>query len=507
MSARRASGILLHPTSLPGPHGSGDLGASAYHFVDWLAAGRQSLWQVLPLSGIGPGNSPYMSPSVFAGNEMLIALAPLKESTWLSDEEILPESDLDEARVDFSAVKIFRETRLRLAAKRFFAKSREAEDFVAFCDKSRDWLDDYALFKALDKKYTGNIWQDWPDSIAAREKSAIDSARLDLSDEIDFWKFCQWRFFTQWALLKRYANEHGVRIIGDLPIFVDSHSADVWAHRALFDLNADGRPRVVSGVPPDYFSATGQRWGTPLYAWSAHKESRYSWWIARLLAVLRLCDLVRIDHFRGFESYWEIPADAPNAIGGRWLSGPGAGFFDAFEPELKKARGENAPFRIIAEDLGEITDATRALRKSIGLPGMRILQFAFDGHADNPYLPHNFDETRTVVYTGTHDNDTTVGWWESLDAHCRDYVLRYLCSDGKEIHWDMIRAAMASVAEFAVIPMQDVLGLGAEHRMNRPGGETGCWEWRFTWSKVTPRHAGRLAEFADIYGRQAFFGR
>lgn len=514
MSVRRASGVLLHPTSLPGPHGSGDLGASACRFVDWLVAGRQSLWQVLPLSGVGPGNSPYMSPSVFAGNELLIALAPLKDSGWLRDEDLRHDAAFDDARVDFPVVRAFRETRLRLAATRFFSyasyasdasDARGSGDFAAFCLDARDWLDDYALFKALDKEYGGKLWPDWPAPIRTRDPDALESARRALAGEIDFWKFCQWLFFAQWASVKRYANERGVRLIGDLPIFVDSHSADVWAHPALFDLDANGSPRVVSGVPPDYFSATGQRWGTPLYAWPAHRETRYAWWVARLLSALRVCDFVRIDHFRGFESYWEIPADAPNAVDGRWLPGPGADFFDAFKAALKETEDEKAPFRIIAEDLGEIGDATRALRKSIGLPGMRILQFAFDGRADNPYLPHNFDETRTVVYTGTHDNDTTVGWWESLDARARDHVLRYLDSDGKEIHWDMIRAAMASVAEFAVVPMQDVLGLGAEHRMNRPGGETGCWEWRFTWRSVTPRHAERLAELAALYGRQASF--
>jgi 4-alpha-glucanotransferase len=504
MSARRSCGVLLHPTSLPGPHGSGDLGASAFHFVDWLVSGGQSLWQVLPLSGVGPGHSPYMSPSVFAGNERLIALSPLEDSGWLKDEDLRPDAsfnDFGSGRVDFAATREFRETRLRLAARRFFAAGHGNEDFAAFCADSRRWLDDYALFKALCEEYPGCVWQDWPAPIKARESAALASVRRELADEIDFWKFCQWLFFSQWAALKRFANARGVRIVGDLPIFVDSHSADVWANPALFDLDADLRPRVVSGVPPDYFSATGQRWGTPLYVWPTHRESRYAWWIARLLSALSQCDFVRIDHFRGFESYWEIPAAAPNAVDGRWLSGPGTDFFDAFGGALKKAGGEKASFCIIAEDLGKITDATRALRKSIGVPGMRILQFAFDGNPDNPYLPHNFDETRTVVYTGTHDNDTTIGWWESLDASLKDYVCRYLHSDGNEIHWDMIRAASASVAEFSIVPMQDVLGLGTEHRMNRPGENAGCWEWRFAWGAVAPHHAKRLAEFAALYGR------
>lgn len=499
---KRFSGILLHLTSLPGPHGSGDLGASAYHFVDWLVAGCQSLWQVLPLNGTGPGNSPYMSPSVFAGNELLVALSPLRDSGWLASEALLPDVLFDSGRVNFDAVREFRMTRLRLAAERFFMEgdTRSRELFDAFLVQSRDWIDDYALFKALDREHGGKIWQDWPAPLAAREPGALEQARHALSGETDFWKFCQWCFFTQWSSLKRYANERGVRVIGDIPMFVDAHSADVWANRELFDLDTKGYPRAVSGVPPDYFSPAGQRWGTPLYDWPVHRKSGYSWWIARLLRMLSLCDIVRIDHFRGFDSYWEIPAGASDAVNGRWLPGPGAGFFDVFQEALKRTERKN-PFNIIAEDLGIITGEVRALRKNAGFPGMRILQFAFDGQPDNPYLPHNFDETRTVVYPGTHDNDTTLGWWANLAGHEREYVCRYFGSDGKDIHWDMIRATMASVAEFAIVPMQDVLGLGSEHRMNQPGEMRGCWEWRFDWDKVTPQHAGRLADFARLYGR------
>ena len=507
----RRSGVLLHPTSLPGPHGSGDLGAAAYHFVDWLQAARQSLWQVLPLNGIGPGNSPYMSPSAFAGNELLIDLMQLREAGWLTDDEIVPDPALLHARVDYPEVQGFRMARLRCAARQFFKHPHDAKHdaFAAFCAREQDWLDDYALFMALSAVDAhGAPWQNWPTSLALRKPKALRTAAEKQAGETNFWKFCQWQFFTQWAALKGYANARGVSIIGDVPIFVAAHSADVWAHRPLFDLDAGGHPRVVAGVPPDYFSATGQLWGNPLYLWPAHAAENYRWWAARMRQTLSTCDIVRIDHFRGFDSYWEIAGDAETAVDGCWRSGPGAALFVALDEILGVAPGQ---LPVIAEDLGDITPAVTAMRLAVGLPGMRILQFAFDGQPNNHYLPHNF-EVNTVVYTGTHDNDTTCGWWAALAVHERDYVRRYLGmadneieieTELQEIHWNLIRAASTSVAAQFIVPMQDVLGLDSSQRMNRPGDGEGAWGWRFIWDQVSPCHAEQLAELTQLYGRCA----
>lgn len=501
MAFPRSSGVLLHPTSLPGPFGSGDLGAAAYHFVDWLGVGRQSLWQVLPLNGLGPGNSPYMSPSAFAGNELLIDLVQLQKAGLLTDADLVPEDDLHDARVNYPAVYRFRMARLRRAADSFFAapESSGQDAFAAFCANETAWLDDYALFMALsnDGENHAPTWQDWPAPLVHRIAETLKAAAEHYAGEIRFWKFCQWQFFNQWATLKRYANDRGVKIIGDVPIFVAPHSADVWAHQQLFDLDADGHPRVVAGVPPDYFSATGQRWGNPLYRWAAHEAEDYAWWAARMRQTLSTCDIVRIDHFRGFEACWEIPAEAETAIDGQWRAGPGAAFFQAVDRRLGVAQGE---LPVIAEDLGIITAEVTALRVGAGLPGMRILQFAFDGHADNAYLPHNY-EANTVVYTGTHDNDTSCGWWEAMAQHERDYIGRYLGTTGVEIEWDLMRAASASVAALCIFPLQDVLGLDSSQRMNRPGEGEGAWEWRFAWKQVRSEHADRLAELTRLYGR------
>ena len=509
MPFARHSGILLHPTSLPGPRGSGDLGPAAFHFVDWLASAEQTLWQVLPLGGIGPGNSPYMSPSAFAGNELLIDLAQLHESGWLSEAEIHPPQSFKDSRVNFPEVKSFRMERLRLAANRFFSDTRpDAQgSYSAFCFREKNWLDDYALFMALDGRYGGNgkVWQDWPTSIAQRKTKALAEALESLSAECDFWRFCQWCFFGQWARLKAYANRKGIEIVGDMPIFVSPHSADVWANQSLFDLDHNGHPRVIAGVPPDYFSATGQRWGNPLYKWPEHAKENYRWWIERMRSILTLCDIVRIDHFRGFESYWEIPAHAETAVTGHWRAGPGDALFSALRKAFadsshRDGRGHAGSLKIIAEDLGIITPQVRALRTKLGFPGMRILQFAFDGHSDNLYLPHNF-ETNTVVYTGTHDNDTTLGWWNGLVPHEQDYVRRYLGISGESIHWALIRVASASVASISIIPMQDVLGLDSHHRMNQPGIGSGYWEWRFSWSQVSSWHGELLADLTRLHGR------
>jgi len=497
MQFPRASGVLLHPTSLPGPHGSGDLGPSAYHFVDWLVAGGQSLWQMLPLGGIGLGNSSYMSSSAFAGNPLLIDLADLHRQGWLDAEALVPATGLSDQTVNFEPMIAFRMRVLTLAAAGFEARARAADrqDFAAFCQQQAAWLDDYALFMALQVQHPNLPWNQWPQPLAQRESSALAQASLALAGACQFWRFCQWVFFRQWRAFKAYANGRGVRIIGDIPIFIAHQSAEVWARPDLFELDAAGHRTVVAGVPPDGFSATGQRWGNPLYRWSAHSADNYRWWIARVAGTCALVDLVRLDHFRGFESYWEIPASAPTAEQGRWVPAPG----DALLRAVAEALGT---LPIIAEDLGVITPEVDALRQRHGLPGMRVLQFAFgdDQDASSRYLPHHHTAD-SVVYTGTHDNDTTEGWWHTLSDATRQHVRDYLDCDGQGMAWALIRAACASVADMAIYPMQDVLALDGAHRMNQPGVGEGNWVWRFQWVQVGPEPAQRLYHLARLYDR------
>ena len=491
----RASGVLLHLTSLPGPHGSGDLGPEAYHFIDWLVTAGQKLWQILPLAGIGPGNSPYMSNSAFAGNVLLVDLAELARQGWLDTADLQPVAGLVADEVDYAHVYPFRMERLAKAAARFSAAATpsQREDYSAFLVEQKSWIDDYALFMSLCEACGWKDWCEWDPALARRDPRAMSLAAATHASRIAFWNFCQWRFFRQWAALKAYANGKGVEIIGDTPIFIAYLSAEVWANQHLFELDAQGRPTAVAGVPPDFFSATGQRWGNPLYRWAEHAKDGYAWWVDRIRRTFELVDIVRIDHFRGFAGYWEIPASEPTAVKGRWLPGPGEALFKA----IAKALG---PMPIIAEDLGVITPDVEALRKKFGLPGMRILQFAFAGDASDRFLPHNH-ENDTVVYTGTHDNDTTAGWWASATDHERHMARGYLATDGHDMPWTMIRAAVSSVADTAVLPMQDVLALPTESRMNYPGQESGWWGWRFQWSQVQPWHASRLAELGRLYGR------
>lgn len=497
MKLTRRSGILLHPTSLPGPYGSGDLGQSAYDFIDWLKTGRQTLWQMLPLVDIGTGNSPYMSPSAFGGNVLLIDLEQLVEAGYLTRPELSIDIQFDEHRVNYPTVALFRMARLRIAANRFFAdtKSHAYSAFDAFCTSEAEWLDDYALFRTLDALHVGSSegWQNWSEKLAKRDPTALRETAQAYATDINFWKFCQWCFFEQWTKLKNHANENGIEMIGDVPIFVSLNSSDVWSRPELFELDIHGRPLRVAGVPPDKFSDTGQRWGNPLYNWDTLATENYSWWIKRMAHMMKLYDVIRVDHFRGFEAYWEIPADAPTAINGLWRKGPGLRFFEA----LKQSLGA---LNFIAEDLGVITSNVIELRKAFHLPGMRILQFAFDHNPDNLYLPHNY-EPDSVVYTGTHDNNTTQGWWKSISEHERDYARRYLSVNGESIHWDLIRTALSSIASYAIAPMQDILGLDSAHRMNEPGRATGSWEWRFTWNQVENWHANYLAEMTILYGR------
>ncbi len=494
MRLPRSSGILLHPTSLPGAHGSGDLGNDARRFVDWLQEAGQSLWQILPLGGIGPGNSPYMSNSAFAGNVLLVDLEELHVKGWLTDADMANRPAFPCQRVGFGEMIPHRMSMLERAGKRFFSGT-DANDraaFGAFCVRQADWLDDYALFMALDEHFQ-RPWCDWEPGLARRDATALAAATRAHAERVDFWKFCQWCFFRQWLLLKSYANERGVRIVGDAPIFIAYQSAEVWSNPGLFELDADGRQTVVAGVPPDNFSATGQRWGNPLYKWSAHAAQGYAWWISRAQRIFELVDIVRIDHFRGFAGYWEIDASQPTAQHGRWVPGPGTALFEALEQAI-------GPMPIIAEDLGLITPDVDALRKQFHFPGMRVLQFAFETDSRNHFLPHNY-AADTVVYTGTHDNDTTVGWWQTASPHERQHVADYFATDGHDIHWTLIRASCASIADTCIHPMQDVLGLGSEHRMNHPGRESGYWEWRFTWDQVNAVHTARLRQLANLYRR------
>jgi 4-alpha-glucanotransferase len=495
MKFERASGVLLHPTSLPGPHGSGDFGPAAHHYIDWLAAAGQSLWQILPLGGIGPGNSPYMSSSAFAGNVLLIDLGELGERGWLIPADLEPVHGLRDDRLDFATVYPFRMDRLHRAATAFSQKATAAEraDLAAFEQAQASWIGDWSLFMSLADHLGWKDWCEWPAALARREPTALAAARIEHAERIRFWVFTQWCFFRQWQRLRDHARSRGIRIVGDAPIFIAYNSAEVWARQDLFELDPTGRPLVIAGVPPDAFSATGQRWGNPLYRWSAHAAEGYAWWIERVRRTFELVDIVRIDHFRGFAGYWEIPASEATAVKGRWLPGPGKPLFHAIAQAL-------GPLPIIAEDLGVITPDVDDLRQSFEFPGMRILQFAFGSGSANAYLPHNH-ATDTVVYTGTHDNDTTLGWWQSASDAEKHHVREYLATDGREIHWDLIRAACASVADTAVHPMQDVLGLDGASRMNHPGQESGWWVWRFTWDQVRPEHAQRLAHLCRLYRR------
>ena len=491
----RASGILLHPTSLPGPYGIGDLGPSAYRFVDVLAAAEQSYWQILPLGPTGYGDSPYQTFSAFAGNPSLVS------PQLLVDDGLLPAPALDDApsfptdRVDYGRVIPYKRRLLEQAFAHYLRDGspearRAVEDFAA---ANRSWLAPFALFMALKDAHDGRPWTEWEPDIAAREPAALARWDEQLAHAIQGHIYSQYLFFQQWARLKGYAAEKGVRIIGDEPIFVAHDSADCWAHRELFYLEPDGQPSVVAGVPPDYFSATGQRWGNPLYRWDVMAADGYAWWIERLRAVLATVDVLRLDHFRGFAGYWAIPGDAPTAERGTWEPGPGAPFFAAVERALGR-------LPIIAEDLGVITPDVVKMRDRFGLPGMKILQFAFGGGADNNDLPHNYTPNY-VVYTGTHDNNTTAGWYATASPHEKEHLRAYANSDGVDPAWDLIRLAYASVADTAVVPLQDLLGLGNEARMNLPARAGGNWQWRYTGGALTDGLASRVAELARLYGR------
>lgn len=493
----RASGILLHPTSLPGPDGSGDLGASAYRFVDWLADAGQSLWQILPLGPTSYGDSPYQTLSAFAGNPLLVDLAGLVAEGLLGEADLKDRPEFPADRVDFGEVIKWRFACLDAAWQRFQlpALAERRAEFEAWCAEQSPWLDDFALFMALKDDHQGRPWTEWAPELVRRETTAVAAARTRLGPAMGRHAFRQWLFARQWAQLHAYAKDKGVRLLGDLPIFVAHDSCDVWAHADLFQLDAQGQPTSVAGVPPDYFSKTGQLWGNPLYDWDRLRETDYQWWADRLAATLAQVDLVRIDHFRGFAAYWEVPAGEETAVNGRWVKGPGREFFGA----MAKALGGELP--VVAEDLGVITAEVEALRDEVGLPGMKVLQFAWSG-PENAFLPHEHPR-HAVVYSGTHDNDPTNGWWKHLaDPETRALVSEYVGHEVHEPNWTLIRLGMMSPAHTFIAPLQDVLGLGREGRMNLPGAGSGNWNWRFTAADFDDPAHERLARLTWLYRRR-----
>ncbi len=497
MAFGRKSGLLLHPTSLTGAYGIGTLGKAAYEWVDLLADAQQRLWQILPLGPTGFGDSPYQCYSAFAGNPLLIDLDLLCAQGWLEPEELGAEifGAEDARKVDYSKVRAHKLPLIERAFKRFCENAGAMEALDAFCAANAAWLDDYALFMALQEQYPGKSWTEWPREIRLRQSNALTTKRQQLRQPILLHRFMQYLFFDQWMALKAYANKRNVRIIGDIPIYVSGDSADVWTHPHYFVLDADLLPTHVAGVPPDYFSETGQRWGNPLFDWKALETHQFDWWIERIRASLTLYDITRIDHFRGFEAYWAIPASEETALLGEWLSGPEHALFEAIE----KALGH---LPLIAEDLGIITPEVEKLRDDFNLPGMKILQFAFGGDSGNVYLPHHYAKN-SVVYTGTHDNDTLAGWIKSLPYDSREllHAKAYLDADDLALHWALIRAALASAADTAIIPFQDILNLDSRSRMNTPGIAEGNWQWRYTHDDIDPKALKRLASMTELYGR------
>ncbi len=522
----RSSGVLLHPTSLPGPYGSGDLGPDAFAFLEFLAAAGQKVWQVLPLNPTGYADSPYQCFSAFAGNPLLISLDRLAEQGWLSRDDLAEVPELPTRSIDYGAVIDFRFAKLRKAAGRFAAGINCAEygtedcdartflqkragcglppEYEKFCAEQAVWLEDYALFMALKDAHGGIAWTRWEPALVAREPAALKRWSERLAGEIAAYKFWQFEFFRQWGALREACRRRGIRIMGDVPIYVAHDSADVWTAPELFWLDERGNPLKVAGVPPDYFSGTGQLWGNPIYRWDRLRADGYRWWIARMRGGLQLFDMVRIDHFRGFEAYFEIPAGEKTAVNGVWIKGPGVELFEALELEL-------GALPIVAENLGVITPEVEAIRKRFDFPGMALLQFAFGNDPQGPsFRPHNY-ERNLVAYTGGHDNDTTVGWWTSGIADStrsaedvlreRAFAGKHLNLRGEEIHWAMIRALMASVADTVLIPMQDVLGLGSHARMNRPGRMAGNWRWRYERRELRPEMVHQLRALTELYER------
>ena len=491
----RSSGVLLHPTSLPGRFGIGDLGPEARGFVDFLAEAGQTVWQVLPLGPTGYGDSPYQCFSAFAGNPLLVNLEALAADGLLDAGDLTSAPSFPGTHVDFGAVIPWKRALLERAAERFRAHGTPAlqGEFGAWCTRNASWLGDFALFMALKDAHGGAPWCEWPAALRGREPAALAAARERLANGMHAHRFAHWTFFRQWSALRAYAHGKGIAIMGDAPIFVAYDSADVWARPELFHLDAAGRPTVVAGVPPDYFSETGQLWGNPLYRWDVLAAEGYAWWIARVRALLEVVDRVRLDHFIGFTRCWEVPADAPDARAGRFAPGPGAELFVAIESSLGK-------LPIVAEDLGVLTPEVAALRDRFSFPGMKILQFAFGGESNSAFLPHTY-AANCVVYTGTHDNDTTAGWWAAAAENERDFLQRYLAREVHEPAWELLRLGMASVADSFLAPAQDLLSLGTEARMNFPGKPAGNWSWRVPEGALDHALAARLLALTTLFGR------
>lgn len=493
----RFSGILAHPTSFPSPYGIGDMGQGAYDFIDFLEKSGQSLWQVLPLGPTGFGDSPYQGFSAFAGQPLIISPENMKELNLLTDEDFCDMPVWDAQKTDYGAVLEFKTKLFHKAYERFVHTPDKLllEEFEDFCLLQKFWLDDYALFMAGKDAHEGRCWLDWEDDLKNPDEKSRKKWETQLADDIKYYKFLQFLFFRQWNALKEYANRHGIEIVGDIPIFVSLDSVDVWAHKDLFQLDTKGHPSCVAGVPPDYFSATGQLWGNPLYDWKAHKKQDYAWWIARVKHQIGLTDYLRIDHFRGFEAYWAVPAGEETAVNGKWVKGPNEALFLAIQKEL----GDELP--IFAEDLGVITPEVEWLRDMFHFPGMRILQFGFECLEDGSYLPHNFTTTNCICYTGTHDNDTTAGWYRTISEECRDKIRRYGNTDGGRISLDFIRFCLGSIAKYAIFPIQDLFEMGSETRMNTPGMPSDNWGFRYEAKELTPERASWLLQTTKLFGR------
>ena len=507
MSFSRSSGILLHVTSLPGQFGIGDLGKEAYNFVDFLSESGQRLWQILPLHPTGYGHSPYQSLSIFAGNPLFISPEKLMEDGFLNNIDLASLTKFPVNSIDYDAVINFKNSLLNKSFDIFEIKanSTQLNDFAAFSKNNAWWLDNYSLFMALRDFNNLSPWNTWDKDIRSWLPETIEHWNTKLSREIRFHKYLQYLFSKQWSELKTYCHGKGVKIIGDVPIYVALDSAEVWSNPHVFYINDNCQPTIVAGVPPDYFSNTGQLWGNPLYRWDIMLKDGFTWWVERLKTEFKLVDIIRLDHFRGFEKYWAVPASDTTAINGTWVQGPGIELFHT----IQKAIGD---IPVITEDLGMITPEVKILRDELGFPGMKVLQFAFgDESSTNEYKPHNYIRN-CVVYTGTHDNNTTIGWFNGEDIGVttrskstmdkeRQHVLQYIGTDGHEINWDFIRIALMSIADIAIIPLQDVLGLGGVARMNLPGTTEGNWRWRFTSEMLTDGIKQKLKEMTYLYGR------
>ncbi|MDO4320928.1 MAG: 4-alpha-glucanotransferase [Lachnospiraceae bacterium] len=493
----RVSGILVHPTSFPSPYGIGDMGPGAYDFIDFLKKSGQHLWQVLPLGPTGFGDSPYQGFSAFAGQPLIISPDKLVELKLLTQEDVAHIPDWDDTKVDYGSVITYKTGLLKKAWTAFFHTPDKTllEEFELFCEEEKDWLDDYALFMACKDYHEGRCWLDWEEDILNPTETSKKLWRQKLSQQIHYYCFVQFIFQKQWIELRDYAHENEVEIIGDIPIFVALDSADVWSGKKLFQLDSKGHPTSIAGVPPDYFSATGQLWGNPLYDWDYHKETSYAWWIRRIKRQLALTDYLRIDHFRGFEAYWSVPAGEETAINGKWVKGPCEDLFKAIQKEL----GDDLP--IFAEDLGVITPEVEHLRDEFGFPGMKVLQFGFGDMNDTNYVPHFYTTTNCICYTGTHDNDTTMGWYAVQPEIVRDRIRRYGNTDGNCVSLDFIRFCMGSIAKYAIFPIQDLLILGSDARMNTPGVAAANWAFRYRKEALSEERCEWLLRTTQLYNR------